>query len=59
VEIPMMDVSQRKIGALSVVYPYKNGTDKAALQQRAEAIRNELATRIPSSNALFESARAN
>ncbi len=58
VEIPMTDASQNKIGALSVVYPYKNGTDKDALQRRAAAIRDELAPRIPSSNALFESAKA-
>jgi hypothetical protein len=53
VEIPMTDASQRKIGALSVVYPYKNGTDKNALQRSAESIRDELAARIPSNNALF------
>ncbi|MDP9087393.1 MAG: hypothetical protein M3O26_01435 [Pseudomonadota bacterium] len=53
VEIPMMDTSRRKIGALSVVYPYKNGADKAALQRNAESIRDELAARIPSNQALF------
>jgi hypothetical protein len=58
VEIPMTDASQRKIGALSVVYPYKGGTDKGALQRRGEAIRDELAPRIPSGNTLFEAASA-
>lgn len=53
VEIPMADASRHKIGALSVVYAYKNGTDKLALQRRAESIRDELAARIPSNNALF------
>jgi hypothetical protein len=58
VEIPIADAAKRKIGALSVVYPYNNGTDKAALQGRAEAIRDELSMRIPSSDALFQAAQA-
>ena len=56
VEIPMLDASQLRIGALSVVYPYKGGTDKSALQRHAELIRNELASQIASGKALFETA---
>jgi hypothetical protein len=58
VEVPIADAAKRKLGALSVVYAYKNGTDKAALQGRAEAIRDELSMRIPSSDALFQTAQA-
>jgi hypothetical protein len=36
-----------------VVFPYKLGDDKHALQVRAEKIRDQLAVRIPSAAALF------
>ena len=56
VETPMFDAVRNKIGALSVVFPYRPGADKKALQQRAEAIRDALAPSIPSVGRLFESA---
>lgn len=57
VEIPLFDASKRKIGALSVVYPYKAGTDKRACQLSAEKIRDELAPQIPVAAKLFEQQR--
>jgi hypothetical protein len=57
VEIPMTDTERRKIGALSIVYRFEKNTDKLALQRRAETIRDELAPKISSSNALFENTR--
>ncbi|MFC3651390.1 hypothetical protein ACFONN_07555 [Dyella humi] len=46
VELPLFDVTGDTLGALSIVYPYHNGDDKQALQQRAEKIRDQLARRI-------------
>ena len=56
VEIPLFDAARKKIGALSVVFPYQPGADKKALAQRAETIRDALAPRIPSVSRLFEAA---
>lgn len=46
VELPLQDVTGDRIGALSVVYPYKAGDDKAALEKRAEAVRDQLGRKI-------------
>ena len=46
IELPLFDVTGDTLGALSIVYPYHNGDDKQALQQRAEKIRDQLARRI-------------
>ncbi|GGA37842.1 YncE family protein [Dyella nitratireducens] len=46
VELPLFDTTGDTLGALSIVYPYHNGDDKQALQQRAEQIRGQLARRI-------------
>jgi hypothetical protein len=45
-ELVMLDASRRAIGALGVVYAYKAGDDKLALQKKAEGVRDELARRI-------------
>lgn len=45
-ELPLLDISHRTVGALGVVFPYKAGDDKLALQKKAEAIRDELGGRI-------------
>jgi hypothetical protein len=52
-EVPLLTSGKQSIGALSVVFPYQSGDDKAALGLRAEKIRDELALRIPNSDALF------
>jgi hypothetical protein len=52
-EVPLLTSGKQSIGALSVVFPYKTGDDKTALGLRAEKIRDELALRIPNSDALF------
>ncbi|WP_333681511.1 hypothetical protein [Dyella sp.] len=46
VELPLLDTTGDTLGAISIVYPYHNGDDKQALQQRAEKIRDQLARRI-------------
>ena len=46
VEVPLLDTTGDTLGALSIVYPYRAGDDKLALQQRVEKIRDELARRI-------------
>lgn len=45
-ELPLLDVTGDRIGALSVVYPYQAGDDKAALEKRAEAVRDQLRRKI-------------
>ncbi|MDE1963688.1 MAG: hypothetical protein KGI42_07310 [Xanthomonadaceae bacterium] len=46
VEMPLKDVTDDTIGALSIVYPYAPGDDKAALAKKAEAVRDQLRRRI-------------
>jgi RNase H-fold protein (predicted Holliday junction resolvase) len=55
-EIALQNVSGERIGALSVVFPYKSGEDKAKFQQRAEKIGNELRRRITYAANLLEPA---
>ena len=57
VELPLLDASRRTVGALGVVFPYKNGDDKSEFQKKAEQIRNELARRISHVENLVEAAR--
>ncbi|MGH8192490.1 MAG: YncE family protein [Rhodanobacteraceae bacterium] len=46
VELPLLDVTHDRIGALSIVYPYKAGDDQAALEKRAEDVRDQLSRKI-------------
>jgi len=46
VELPLKDVTDDTVGALSIVYPYAAGDDKAALAKNAEAVRDQLRRRI-------------
>lgn len=48
VELPLLDKAGLRIGALGVVFPYKKSSDKQALKQRAEKIRDDMAAQIPS-----------
>jgi hypothetical protein len=54
VELVLRDVSGTNIGAVGVVYGYKPGDDKLALQRRAEAVQAALARRISNPGNLFE-----
>ena len=46
VELPLQDVTNDTVGALSIVYPYAAGDDKAALAKKAEAVRDQLKRKI-------------
>jgi hypothetical protein len=46
VELVLRDVAGETIGALGLVWPYREGQDKAAFEKNAEAIRDALARRI-------------
>ena len=58
VQLALRDAGGRQIGAVSIVYGYKPGDDKAALAAKAQDIANELAHRIPSAAALFDKGAA-
>ena len=57
VELTLQDKPGKTIGALGVVFPYKDGDDKAALQKKAEQIRDDLRMKIPSAASLVKSAQ--
>jgi hypothetical protein len=57
VELVLKDANSRNIGALGIVFPYKAGADRAALESRAEAIRDELARHISHRANLLEPAQ--
>jgi hypothetical protein len=57
VELTLQDASRRTIGALGVVFNYKQGDDKAAFQKKAEQVRDELRARIPTEKMLFAPAK--
>jgi len=46
VELVLRDVAGTNLGALGLVFPYKNGDDKKALEKKAIGIRDWLAKRI-------------
>ena len=56
-EVPLDDRQGKRIGALGVVFNYRQGEDKEALTARALKIRDEIAAQIPSSAALVKPAR--
>lgn len=53
-ELPLLDRSGKRIGALGLVFALKPDTDKEALHRHGLAIRDEVARGIPTSAALFE-----
>jgi hypothetical protein len=57
VELVLQDVSGNTLGALGLVFPYKEGADKEAFRKKAEAIRDQLRKKIPSAAKLFEPAK--
>ena len=56
VELPLLDANRRRIGAVGIVFSYKAGDDKDALDKKAEAIRDSLARRISHVGNLVEPA---
>ncbi|MDQ6646605.1 MAG: hypothetical protein M3Y93_05130 [Pseudomonadota bacterium] len=48
VALPLLDANHKSLGALSLVYPYKAGDDKAALAKRARNVRDQMSRQIPS-----------
>ncbi len=57
VELPLKDVTNDTVGAISIVYPYKAGDDKAALAKRADAVRDQLQRKISNAANLTQSYR--
>jgi hypothetical protein len=58
VELVIQDQSGKTVGAMGVVFMYKNGDDKAVFQKKAEELRDEMRKQIPSINKLFESVKS-
>ena len=53
-ELPLLDRSGKRIGALGLVFGLKPGADKEALHRHGLAIRDEVARAIPNNPALFQ-----
>ena len=56
-ELPLLDRSGKRIGALGLVFSLKPGADKEALHRHGLSIRDEIARAIPNNAALFKPAR--
>ena len=54
VELVLHDASRRSIGALAIVFPHKPGDDPQRFKSAAEAIRDDLAVRIPNVASLVQ-----
>jgi hypothetical protein len=52
-ELNLQDASDKTIGALGVVFNYKDGDSKEALEKVADQTRNEMKAQLPSSRKLF------
>jgi iron complex outermembrane receptor protein len=52
-ELPLKDKAGKTVGALGVVYNYKPGDDKKAMEATAEEIAKKMSARIDSSKSLF------
>jgi hypothetical protein len=55
VEQPLHDASQRRIGSIAMVFPYKAGDDESQFVLRAARIRDELERKIPDAASLMKS----
>lgn len=53
-ELPLLDASGNRIGAVGIVFNYKSGDDKQKLAKNAEQVRDEISRQIPSKEKLFE-----
>ena len=56
-ELILLDASGKTIGALGVVFNYKQGDDKLALEKIAIATRDEMKRQLPSKSTLFGPAK--
>ena len=56
-ELPLLDRTGKRIGALGLVFALKPDTNKEALHQHGLAIRDEVARAIPNNAALFRRVR--
>ena len=56
-ELPLNDAAGNRIGALGLVFGYRDGADKEAIHRHGLAIRDEVAQSIPTSAKLFEKTR--
>lgn len=56
-ELPLNDAAGKRIGALGLVFNYRDGENKEAIHAHGLAIRDEIARNIPTSAALFAPAR--
>lgn len=56
-ELPLLDRTGKRIGALGLVFHYKADSDKGAIHRHGLAIRDEVARAIPNSADLFRPAR--
>jgi hypothetical protein len=54
VELAMKDVTGKTVGAIGLVFPYRKGDSKAALEKKAVAIRDRLARRTLDAASLLE-----
>lgn len=54
VELVLLDASRRPVGALELQFAYKSGADTAALQKKAEGIRDDVARHISHAGNLME-----
>jgi hypothetical protein len=52
-QIPLRDKTGKIIGAIGVVFRYKAGDDKLALQKIAQQIRDDMKSQLPNSERLF------
>lgn len=52
-ELPLNDAHGARIGALGLVFHYREGADKEAIHAHGLSIRDEIARQIPNSAALF------
>jgi hypothetical protein len=55
VELPLKDRTGKTIGALGVVFNYKPGDDKAALEKIANEIAHDMRSQLPTPSTLFQS----
>jgi hypothetical protein len=57
VTVPLQDHSGKTIGAVGVVFNYKDGDDKGRYKRIAEQIRDEWRAQISNRDSLFEPAK--
>jgi hypothetical protein len=57
ITLPLQDHSGTTIGAVGVVFNYKEGDDKGKLQKVAEQIRDAWRAQISNKDSLFEPAK--